>query len=437
MSAEEVTLLPWILGACALIVVNALLVAMELALLRACLSHFEPELAERLEDHEGAKSLVEHAESTARMLRTGSFLSVGAFALILYRIAAILHGRAEVIWGANWALAAGIAAFMLGCGIFLFFGVHTPRVIGLRYSEAVLKMGSHVIFLFKPLDFFAVRPMRVMMVRLLGMTGEKGAPGIESLGFEEQIEHPGEGVRPMPVMARKIFLNALQMRGLTVGDVLLPRHQVQWMDLNDTTEANLKLARETGHTRFPLCTGDLDRCVGLIHIKDIFRKSGGGKALDLRLIKRDILRISPDMSVEDAMHMLLSRRQHMALVVDEFRGAEGVVTLERLLELLVGDIRDEFDNEEDNIKRMPNGEFSVSGLTPVYELERELNKEFTNKEVATFGGQITAELGRIPERGEHLKLDGLEIVVTEVDERRVIRARVHPLPPEEADEGLE
>lgn len=437
MSADEVTLLPWILGAAALVLANAVLVAMELAILRACLSHFEPELAERLEEHDGARSLVEHAESTARMLRTASFLTVSGFALLLFRIASILYTSADAVWGFPWAIVASAAAFLAGCGVFLLLGVHAPRVIGLRYSESVLKAGSHVIFLFKPLDFFAVRPIRLVMAHLLRLAGVKVVPGIESLGFEEQIEHPGEGVHPMPVMARRIFRNALEMRGLTVGDVLLPRHQVQWMDLNDSTESNLKLARETGHTRFPLCTGDLDRCVGLIHIKDIFRKSGGGKALNLRLCKRDILRISPDMSVEDAMHMLLSRRQHMALVVDEFRGAEGIVTLERLLELLVGDIRDEFDNEEDNIKRMPNGEFSVSGLTPVYELERELDMEFTNKEVATFGGQITAELGSIPERGEHLKLDGLEIVVTEVDERRVIRARVRPLPPEDADEGIE
>jgi magnesium and cobalt transporter len=124
----------------------------------------------------------------------------------------------------------------------------------------------------------------------------------------------------------------------------------------------------------------------------------------------------------------------MALVVDEFRGAEGIVTLERLLELLVGDIRDEFDQEEDNIRRMPNGEYSVSGLAPAYEVERALEVEFADREVSTFGGQITAFLGRIPAQGERLKLDGLDVVVTEVDERRVIRARVHPLPKEPEEE---
>ena len=433
MSTADAILWPWIAGAVFFILSNALLVAVELALLRVCLSHFEPELAERVNEHPGARNLVENSESTARLLRTASFLSVSCFALMLFRIAHILYCRAELAGGISWGLTSGLGALFLGTGLFLFFGVHLPRVVGLRHTESVLKSGSRLLFIYRPLDVIAVRPMRAIMSRLLHTVGVEEAPGIESLGFEEQMEHPGEGARPMPVMAQKIFRNALQMRGLTVGDVLLPRHQVRWMDLNDSVAENLRLARETGHTRFPLCVGDLDRCVGLIHIKDIFRKGGDHRNLELRNVKREILRVSPDMSVEDAMHLFLAKRQHMALVVDEFRGVEGVVTLERLLELLVGDIRDEFDNEEDNIKLMPNGEYSVSGLTPVYELERELDMEFANKEVSTFGGQITAELGRIPENGEHLKLDGLEIVVTEVDERRVIRARVHPVetPPEE------
>lgn len=434
MNAETAIMWPWLVAAFFCLAANAFFVAMELALLRACLSHFEPELAEHLEAHEGAKALLDDSEETARILRTASFLGVGCFILTLFRVAEIVEVRAAAEWSVGYGLATAVATLVAGCGFFLLLAVNLPRVIGLRHTEGVLKSGSHFFFLLRPLDYLVVRPIRFLVRRILRLTGVKEVPGIESLGFEEQIEHPGAGARPMPIMARKIFRNALEMRGLTVGDVLLPRHQVQWMDLNDSLDSNLKLARDTGHTRFPLCNGDLDRCVGLIHIKDIFRKGVNCRSLDLSNVKREIMRISPEMSVEDAMHMFLSKRQHMALVVDEFRGAEGVVTLERLLELLVGDIRDEFDNEEDNIKRMPNGEFSVSGLTPVYELERELDMEFSNKEVSTFGGQITSELGRIPERGEHLRLDGLEIVVTEVDERRVIRARVRPMPHESEEE---
>jgi Mg2+/Co2+ transporter CorC len=124
----------------------------------------------------------------------------------------------------------------------------------------------------------------------------------------------------------------------------------------------------------------------------------------------------------------------MALAVDEFRGAEGIITLERILELLVGDIRDEFDVEEDNIVELPDGEFSVSGLTRVYEVEQALDVEISNDDVSTFGGLITSELGRIPTQGEQLELEGLAVTVTEVDERRVIRTKVKALPRTDAEE---
>ncbi|MFA5256771.1 MAG: hemolysin family protein [Opitutales bacterium] len=433
MSTTDASVWPWIFGGLFLILLNALLVAAELAILRVCLSHFEPELAERLRERPALRRLIDHAEGTVRLARSASLICAISYALILLRAAGIVFGRTEAPLGTYAAAAAVAVVFMFAYGLFVFFGVLLPRAMGLRHPGRALGAGRVVLMFFAPLRVLVLQPMRALMDYLLRKVGVREIPGLESLGFEEQIEHPGEGSLPMPLMARRIFRNALEMRGLVVSDVLLPRHQVQWMDLNDSVEDNLRLARETGHTRFPLCEGDLDRCVGLVHIKDIFRKVRNQRRLDLRRIKRDILRVSPDQSVEDALHLLLGKRQHMALVVDEFRGAEGLITLERLLELLVGDIRDEFDVEEDNIKRMPNGEYSVSGLTPVYELERELDVEFANQDVSTFGGLITAELGRIPSQGEHLKLEGLDIVVTEVDERRVIRARTRPLTEEPAE----
>lgn len=433
MNPADSSLWPLVLAGVLLIGSNALLVASELALLRACLAHFEPDLAERLREDLPARRLIDNAEGTARLLRAASFLGVGGYGLVLFRETEIVFFRTGAAHGMWVSVVLSALALVAGIALFLFFGVLLPRVAGLRNPEKVLKFAGRTLFLYAPLDYLAVRPMRGIIVRLMSWVGVRDVPGLESLGFEEQLEHPGAGAKPMPVMARTIFTNALEMRGLVVSDVLLPRHQVQWMDLNDSVEANLRLARETGHTRFPLCMGDLDRCVGLIHIKDIFRHGANPRTLDLRRLKREILRIAPETGVEEAMHLLLSQRQHMALVVDEFRGAEGIVTLERLLELLVGDIHDEFDVEEDNIRRMSNGEYSVSGLAPAYEVERALEMEFKNRAVSTFGGQITAELGRIPAKGERLALDGLDIVVTEVDERRVIRARVRPVPPAEEE----
>lgn len=433
MNAFSVSIWPWAVGALLFLLSNALIVAAELALLRVRLSHFDQGLVDRLEERKSTRDFVNHTERTVRTLRSAGFFSVGLFVLSLLKLADSIFFHVHRAWGPLAGDVAGVLTLFLGAGFFLLFGVMLPRVIGLRHPERVLVNSRFILYLFTPLRHLVVDPMRILIRRFLRFFGVRDIPGLDSLAFEEQIESDDPD-SAMPDMARRIFSNALQMRGLVVSDVLLPRHQVQWMDLGDSIHENMKLARRTGHTRFPLCDGDLDRCVGLVHVKDIFRSGVNPRNLDLRRVRRDILRISPDMSVEDAMQMLLARRQHMALVVDEFRGVEGIVTLERLLELLVGDIKDEFDVEEDNIRPVPNGDLHVSGLTPVYELERRLDMEFSNKDVSTFGGLITSELGRIPVRGERLSLDGLEIVVTEVDERRVIAARVSR-PPEAQPES--
>jgi CBS domain containing-hemolysin-like protein len=434
MNALDATLWPWVVTGLVLVALNGLLVATELALLRVCLSHFEPELAERLRARRAIRPLIDNAEATARLARSSSILCVLAYAMTMFRTGHILFARADANGRTALALALALGVFVIGYGLFVLVGVLLPRVVGLRHPGSVMTVGRFALALFAPLRLLVLRPMRALIEWLMKRLGVKEIPGLESLGFEEQIEHPGEGAKPLPVMARRIFRNALEMRGLTVGDVILPRNRVAWMDIEEGADACLKLARDTGHTRFPLCEGDLDHCIGLIHIKDIFRKVRNQRTVDLRRLKREIIRVSPDLSVEEAMHLLLRRRQHMALVVDEFKGVEGVVTLERLLELLVGDIRDEFDNEENNIRQMPDGEYSVSALTPVFELEREFDVEFPDCDVSTFGGLITAQLGRLPQQGEHLVLGQLDVVVTHVDDRRVIRARVRPLPPPEDEE---
>jgi len=226
------------------------------------------------------------------------------------------------------------------------------------------------------------------------------------------------------------------MRELVVADVLLPRNQVKYFDLNQPLQENLKMAKESGHTRFPLCFGDLDRCIGLIHIKDLFRFTGDLSRLDLRRLKRNMIRIDSEEPLETALTKLLSHRMHMALVIDEFRGTEGVLTLERILEQLVGEIRDEFDAEEEVLIKadLESDEAVVSGLTPLHEIEAAFEVELDTEEVSTIGGLVTSQLGRIPETGERIQLGSLDVEITGVDETRVVEVRIRPAS-SEADGG--
>ena len=235
------------------------------------------------------------------------------------------------------------------------------------------------------------------------------------------ISHDSDSVSEV---VGKIISNAVALSDLEVYDVNLPRSQVKIFDINASNEENLKLARETGHTRFPLCDGDLDKCLGIIHIKDIFRFRGDPLRINFDRIKRNIITVHQGTRIEDALQRILKHRAHMALVSDDFGGVRGVITLERILEELVGDIQDEFDVEEKLVTQLGEKLFRVSGLTPIHDLEEEFGVEIENEDVSTFGGLITQEVGKIPEAGYKMSYPGMEIIVTEVDGTRVLYGEV-------------
>jgi len=218
--------------------------------------------------------------------------------------------------------------------------------------------------------------------------------------------------------------NALELRKRVAHDIMIPRNQLRYIDLEDTAEESLQIARKTGHTRFPICNGDLDDCVGIVHIKDAFRSGQEGTSIDWESLKRPMITFSMDEPLEAVLQRFLKTRKHFALLKDEFGGTVGAVTLEDVLEELVGDIQDEFDKEEALVTETSGGIFQVDGLTALHDLSDDLGIEFQAEEVSTFGGYITYELGRMPQQGEKFRIKDLEIEVTAVDERRVLGAQV-------------
>ena len=411
-----------------LLLCNALLVACELSLIKLRFSHFNPALLDRLRETPRLASLMDHADLAVRVIRFGIIGCLIAYTLVFFPW---LRDLAVVL---GWIGEAGERSALLFAGSFVMAlslqhlcGELIPRGLGLQYPARSLRSGYWLVRL---LTWF-LRPLlgllNLLAKRTLRIFGADTTNDLESLDMEVQIELLGEGAHASSEVIQSILRNALKLRGLVVSDILLPRHQVQYLDLNDPLEANLELTRQTGHTRFPLCQGDLDRCIGLIHIKDIFRQGGDPKRLDLRRIRRTILRFSPQDPLELVLPRLLGQKTHMGLVVDEFGGTQGIVTLEGILEELVGDIQDEFDAEEEEIQAVGEGRYLISGLTPIHELEGTFGIEISNEDVSTFSGLITSELGRIPDKGEELALEGMEIHIDEVDEKRVIAATVQKI----------
>ncbi|MCH7224599.1 hemolysin family protein [Haloferula sp. A504] len=229
---------------------------------------------------------------------------------------------------------------------------------------------------------------------------------------------------------REIAVNALELNELWVRDVMTPRQDVVVLDADQPFEEALEVARRTKHTRFPLVKGGhLDNHIGLIHIKDVLKLVGGPDP-DLMRIRRDLKVVPDTMPLDILLKFFLKERAHLALVVDEFGTPVGIVFLDNVIEEIVGDIQDEFDNERPEFVRVNDDEFVVDGTLTLNDLsDIEEGLELESGEVTTVGGYITQRLGRFPEVGESMEILGWEARVTSTDGRRVGQVHLRRLEP--------
>jgi CBS domain containing-hemolysin-like protein len=220
-------------------------------------------------------------------------------------------------------------------------------------------------------------------------------------------------------LGEQLAVNALDLRHRVVRDIMTPRSDVIMLDLEEPFESELNKAISSRHTRFPLCTGALDESVGLVHIKDLLGVVHSGRK-DLKGIQRPIHHVSEMMPLEKLLNYFLSKHAHLAIAVDEYGGAVGIVTLDNVLEELVGSIHDEFDTKEEEITNIRDGEFNAEGTLALHDLTEETGLKFEETEVSTIGGYVTQLLGHLPVRGESVKLGDYVVTVTETDGRRIL-----------------
>jgi CBS domain containing-hemolysin-like protein len=199
---------------------------------------------------------------------------------------------------------------------------------------------------------------------------------------------------------------------------MTPRGEIVYLDLEDDFDTNVNKAIESRHTRFPLCRENLDNTVGLIHIKELLPMMRDPHP-DLLKIKRDLIPVPEMMPLEKLLKLFLSKHAHLALVVDEFGGTVGMVTLENILEELVGDIQDEFDAEKEEFRKISEDEFAVDGALGLYELNDVIGLELESADVSTIGGYVTHLLGHLPKQGEQVRIDSYLVTISQTDGRRV------------------
>jgi magnesium and cobalt transporter len=223
--------------------------------------------------------------------------------------------------------------------------------------------------------------------------------------------------------ALSMIEGVLQVSELAARDIMVPRGQMDVIDISEPHEAFLPRVIETGHSRFPVVDGDRDNVLGILHAKELLRL-----CTDKRLEVRDLLRPAVFIPESQRLNVLLrdfrGNRVHLAIVVDEYGGTAGLITIEDVLEQIVGDIEDEFDfdEESDHIVRIEPGEhgprYRLRAITGIRQFNEVVGTDFPDDEFDTMGGLVTDRFARVPRRGESVELDGVRFEVLRADARQ-------------------
>ena len=229
---------------------------------------------------------------------------------------------------------------------------------------------------------------------------------------------------------RALIANVLRLRETTADDVMVPRADIVGMRIDVTLEQALAQIRTEGHSRLPVYREQLDDIVGMVHIKDVYAYVGRPEAFRLEAILRRPLMVAPQMPVLDLLLQMRQQRMHLALVIDEYGGVDGLVTIEDLVETIVGDISDEHDEVQASmVVERPDGTLDVNARLPVEEFESRmgpvLSEDERDADIETVGGLVFTLAGRVPAKGEVISHpSGIEFRVLDADPRRIRRLRV-------------
>ena len=221
--------------------------------------------------------------------------------------------------------------------------------------------------------------------------------------------------------ALSIIEGALNVSEMQVRDIMIPRAQVDFIDINEPIDTFIPRVMATAHSRFPVIDQNRDDVIGILLAKDLLRHYAGDEEFNVREMLRPAVFVPEAKRLNVLLREFRASRNHMALVVDEYGGVSGLVTIEDVLEQIVGDIEDEYDFDEasDNIIPEPGGRFRVKALTQIADFNAAFSSQFPDEATDTVGGMVIAHLGRLPKRGETIIIEGLRFQVLRADSRRV------------------
>ena len=357
--------------------------------------------------------------------------SVLLIVLLSQMTSATLLGSVLESTGGAWGFALGTIAEVF---VFFTFAEVAPKTYAVKHPEkAALGLSRLLVFLtrFLPLRLFVKAFIGLANVILPGKDSAKTALVTEAeilamvdvAADESSIEDE----------EKNLIHSVLEIGDTPISDVMMPRTQMEAIEADDSVEAGIALMINSGFSRLPCYEGSTDDIVGLVYLKDLVAQSAAGAgSAAVRDCLREAVFVPESKKVDELLRMMQARKFHMAIVVDEFGGTAGIVTMEDLLEEIVGEIIDEFDAHVDEIETLDERRWRVPGRTPIGDLEDEVNAELGD-DWDTVGGLVFNAIGHVPEAGESVTYEGFEFCAETIDGRRIVSVIVRRLTRDELD----
>jgi len=408
-----------------LVVLNGMFVALAFALLRARGARAK----EQAESGSRSAKLASDALSlaTAQIGLTLTMLALGWIGMpfIANPLATAFRAAGLTEQVAGWSSFA--AAFLLLACVTLVFGALAPRMVALRDADGTLRRLSRPLLLFT----WLLRPFSAVLAgaaaAIAGARGEQ-LQGVDSEEELRQIISAGgaENGGTLGETQAELLDNVIDFGRRLTRQVMTHRTEILALDAGEPLAENVRLAQEGGRTRYPLIEGDIDTVIGFVHTKDLFALYQRDPQGDIRAVSREILLAPETIRGDQILRQMQRKRQHMAVLVDEYGGTAGLVTITDLLEELVGEWPDEFEPQEEQwLVRLDDTTWRVDGRLPLADLEEAAGHGLRCEESCdTVGGYAFWLFGRIPALGDSVEADGVAMRVLEMDGRRVSRVEL-------------
>jgi CBS domain containing-hemolysin-like protein len=335
-------------------------------------------------------------------------------------------------------IAASIA-FILISSLHIIFGELGPKYLAIDKTLGTALWSAHFLRAFYVVMYPIIWTLNRTTNAVLRVVGIKPASSNEMAHSQEELRLILAHSEILSEENREIIEGVFQFSKRTARQIMVPRTDVSVLSTLKSIEENLEIIRTTRHTRYPLCDGTLDQTIGLIHVKDLFLAQLRGPGRTMMELKRDVLFVPENSTVDALLSQFIEHKTHMAIVLDEYGGASGIVSLENITEELFGQIQDEFDRERPEIEPLGNGRYRVRGDYLIEDLADRLKVDVGEPAEETLGGYVAARLGREVVPGDRTQLGDLSIEVLDAERFRVrwVIVQTEMPPTEEVEESTD